>query len=120
MSKFVKFSKNPPENRTEQMFNENRLKLCHFQEDMSLNSSSEFSQRTDRGGMQIGSDLEEGEKEVKVKQVAMVEEKEVKVKHVEMVEEKGEKMKGSEEKENIEKIIKDSNGAKDGPVRSSL
>ena len=72
---------------------------------MSLNSSSEFSQRTDRGGMQIGSDLEEGEKEVK--QVAMVEEK-------------GEKMKGSEEKENIEKIIKDSNGAKDGPVRSSL
>ena len=28
---------------------------------MSLNSSSEFSQRTDRGGMQIGSDLEEGE-----------------------------------------------------------
>ena len=89
------------------MFNENRLKLCHFQEDMSLNSSSEFSQRTDRGGMQLGSDLEEGEKEVKVK-------------HVEMVEEKGEKMKGSEEKENIEKIIKDSNGAKDGPVRSSL
>ena len=72
---------------------------------MSLNSSSEFSQRTDRGGMQIGSDLEEGEKEVK---------------HVAMVEEKGEKMKGSEEKENIEKIIKDSNGAKDGPVRSSL
>ena len=69
---------------------------------MSLNSSSEFSQRTDRGGMQIGSDLEEGEKQV------------------EMVEEKGEKMKGSEEKENIEKIIKDSNGAKDGPVRSSL
>ena len=56
---------------------------------MSLNSSSEFSQRTDRGGMQIGSDLEEGEKEVKVK-------------HVAMVEEKGEKMKGSEEKENIE------------------
>ena len=62
---------------------------------MSLNSSSEFSQRTDRGGMQLGSDLEEGEKEVKVKQV-------------EVVEEKGEKMKGSEEKENIEKIIKDS------------
>ena len=89
------------------MFNENRLKHCYFQEDMSLNSSSEFSQRTDRGGMQLGSDLEEGEKEVKVKQV-------------EMVEEKGEKMKGSEGKENIEKVIKDSNGAKDGPVRSSL
>ena len=72
---------------------------------MSLNSSSEFSQRTDRGGMQLGSYLEEGEREVK---------------QVEVVEEKGEKMKGSEEKENIEKIIKDSNGAKDGPVRSSL
>ena len=33
---------------------------------MSLNSSSEFSQRTDRGGMQIGSDPEESEKEVKM------------------------------------------------------
>ena len=38
----------------------------NFQEDMSLNSSSEFSQRTDRGGMQIGSDPEESEREVKV------------------------------------------------------
>ena len=33
---------------------------------MSLNSSSEFSQRTDRGGMQIGSDPEESEREVKM------------------------------------------------------
>merc|ERR1719516_879760 len=70
-------------------------------EDMSLNSSSEFSQRTDRGGMQIGSDPEESEREVKMN----MEEKEV----------KGEKVKGSMEKveeekgvkENIEKIMDD-------------
>ena len=80
---------------------------------MSLNSSFEFSQRTDRGGMQIGSDPEESEREVKMN----MEEEE---------EEKGEKVKGSEEKEeegvkeNIEKIMEDANGVKDGPIRSSL
>ena len=80
---------------------------------MSLNSSSEFSQRTDRSRMQIGSDPEESEREVKMN----MEEEE---------EEKGEKVKGSEEKEeegvkeNIEKIMEDANGAKDGPIRSSL
>jgi len=84
-------------------------------EDMSLNSSSEFSQRTDRGGMQIGSDPEESEKEVKMNMGQ--EEKEE--------EEKGEKVKGSKEKEdsvkeNIEKIMEDANGVKDGPIRSSL
>ena len=82
---------------------------------MSLNSSSEFSQRTDRGGMQIGSDPEESEKEVKMNMGQ--EEKEE--------EEKGEKVKGGEEKEesvkeNIEKIMEDANGVKDGPIRSSL
>ena len=62
---------------------------------MSLNSSSEFSQRTDRGGMQIGSDPEESGMNM-----GQGEEEE---------EEKGEKVKGSEEKEeegvkeNIEK-----------------
>ena len=81
---------------------------------MSLNSSSEFSQRTDRGGMQIGSDPEESEREVKM------EEKE----------EKGEKVKGSKEEEeeeeeegvkkNIEKIMEEANGMKEGPILSSL
>ena len=75
---------------------------------MSLNSSSEFSQRTDRGGMQIGSDPEESEREVKMK---MGQEEE---------EEKGEKEKEKIVKENIEKIIEDANGVKDGPIRSSL
>ena len=80
---------------------------------MSLNSSSEFSQRTDRSRMQIGSDPEESGREVKMN----MEEEE---------EEKGEKVKGSEEKEeegvkeNIEKIMEDANGVKDGPIRSSL
>merc|ERR1712037_307372 len=70
-------------------------------EDMSLNSSSEFSQRTDRSRMQIGSDPEESEREVKMN----------------MEEEKGEKVKGTAEKEeegikeNIEKIMEDANGA---------
>ena len=81
---------------------------------MSLNSSSEFSQRTDRGGMQIGSDPEESEREVKM--------------NMEEKEEKGEKVKGSKEKEeeeegmkkNIEKIMEDANGVKDGPILSSL
>ena len=84
---------------------------------MSLNSSSEFSQRTDRSRMQIGSDPEESEREVKMNMGQEEEEEE---------EEKGEKVKGSEEKEeegvkeNIEKIMEDANGAKDGPIRSSL
>ena len=76
---------------------------------MSLNSSSEFSQRTDRGGMQIGSDPEESEREVKMN-MGQEEEKE----------EKGEKEKEKIVKENIEKIIEDANGVKDGPIRSSL
>ena len=81
---------------------------------MSLNSSSEFSQRTDRSRMQIGSDPEESEREVKMNM------------EKEEGEEKGEKVKGSEEKEeegvkeNIEKIMEDANGANDGPIRSSL
>ena len=83
---------------------------------MSLNSSSEFSQRTDRSRMQIGSDPEESEREVKMNMGQEEEEEE----------EKGEKVKGSEEKEeegvkeNIEKIMEDANGVKDGPIRSSL
>ena len=83
---------------------------------MSLNSSSEFSQRTDRSRMQIGSDPEESGREVKMNMEQEEEEEE----------EKGEKVKGSEEKEeegvkeNIEKIMEDANGAKDGPIRSSL
>ena len=82
---------------------------------MSLNSSSEFSQRTDRSRMQIGSDPEESGREVKMNMGQGEEEKE-----------KGEKVKESEEKEeegvkeNIEKIMEDANGAKDGPIRSSL
>ena len=82
---------------------------------MSLNSSSEFSQRTDRSRMQIGSDPEESEREVKMNMEEEVEE-----------EEKGEKVKRSKEeeeegvKENIEKIMEDANGVKDGPIRSSL
>ena len=78
---------------------------------MSLNCSSEFSQRTDRSRMQIGSDPEESEREVKMN-MGQEEEKE-----------KGEKVKESEEegvKENIEKIMEDANGVKDGPIRSSL
>ena len=86
-------------------------KIVHFQEDMSLNSSSEFSQRTDRGGMQIGSDPEESEKEVKMNMGQ--EEKEE--------EEKGEKVKGSKEKEeSVKENMEDANGVKDGPIRSSL
>ena len=77
---------------------------------MSLNSSSEFSQRTDRGGMQLGSDLEESEKEVKMNMGQKEEEEE----------EKGEKEKEEGVKENIEKIMEDANGVKDGPIRSSL
>ena len=66
--------------------------------------------------MQIGSDPEESEKEVKMNMGQEEEEEE---------EEKGEKMKGSKEKEegvkeNIEKIMEDANGVKDGPIRSSL
>ena len=55
---------------------------------MSLNSSSEFSQRTDRGGMQLGSDLEESEKEVKMNMGQKEEEVE---EEEEEEEEKGEK-----------------------------
>merc|ERR1712037_340169 len=72
-------------------------------EDMSLNSSSEFSQRTDRSRMQIGSDPEESGREVKMNMEQEEEEEE----------EKGEKVKGSEEKEeegvkeNIEKIMEE-------------
>ena len=76
---------------------------------MSLNSSSEFSQRTDRSRMQIGSDPEESQREVKMNMGQEEEEKE-----------KGEKEKEKIVKENIEKIIEDANGVKDGPIRSSL
>ena len=79
---------------------------------MSLNSSSEFSQRTDRGGLQTGSDPEESEREVKMN---MEEDKGEKVKGEKVKEEKGEGVK-----ENIEKIMEDANGVKDGPIRSSL
>ena len=79
---------------------------------MSLNSSSEFSQRTDRGGLQTGTDPEESGREVKMN---MEEEKGEKVKGEKVKEEKGEGVK-----ENIEKIMEDANGVKDGPIRSSL
>ena len=81
---------------------------------MSLNSSSEFSQRTDRGGLQPGSDPEESEREVKMN---MEEDKGEKVKGEKV---KEEKEKGEGVKENIEKIMEDANGVKDGPIRSSL
>ena len=77
---------------------------------MSLNSSSEFSQRTDRGRLQTGTDPEE--REVKMN---MEEDKGEKVKGEKVKEEKGEGVK-----ENIEKIMEDANGVKDGPIRSSL
>ena len=102
---------------------------------MSLNSSSEFSQR-----MQLGSDGEEGVKDVKVKvnkeaKVNRVNE-EAKDKDIKAAEDKfnmgtekeknGEKVKLSEEKrdlkENMEKIHKvdDTNGVTHGPARTSL
>ena len=99
---------------------------------MSLNSSSEFSQR-----MQLGSDGEEGVKDVKVKvnKEAKVN-REVKDKDIKDAEDKlnmvtgkeknGEKLELSEEKrdlkENMEKIHKvdDTNGVTHGPARTSL
>ena len=105
---------------------------------MSLNSSSEFSQR-----MQLGSDGEEGVKDVKVKvnKEAKVNRevkvnKEAKDKDMKEAEDKlnmvtgkeknGEKVELSEEKrdlkENMEKIHKvdDTNGVTHGPARTSL
>ena len=103
---------------------------------MSLNSSSEFSQR-----MQLGSDGEEGVKDVKVKvnKEAKVNRevkvnKEAKDKDIKEAEDKlntekeknGEKVKLSEEKrdlkENMEKIHKvdDTNGVTHGHARTSL
>ena len=104
---------------------------------MSLNSSSEFSQR-----MQLGSDGEEGVKDVKVKvnKEAKVNRevkvnKEAKDKDIKEAEDKlnmgtekeknGEKVKLSEEKrdlkENMEKIHKvdDTNGVRQRPTRTS-
>ena len=101
---------------------------------MSLNSSSEFSQR-----MQLGSDGEEGVKDVKVKvnKEAKVNRevnvnKEAKDKDIKEAEDKlnmgtekeknGEKVKLSDLKENMEKIHKvdDTNGVTHGPARTSL
>ena len=107
---------------------------------MSLNSSSEFSQR-----MQLGSDGEEGVKDVKVKvnkeakvnrEVKVDKEAKDKDKDIKEAEDKlnmvtgkeknGEKVKLSEEKrdlkENMEKIHKvdDTNGVNHGPARTSL
>ena len=92
----------------------NFLIFSNFQEDMSLNSSSEFSQRTDRGGLQTGTDPEE--REVKMN----MEEEEDKGEKVKGEKVKEEKEKGEGVKENIEKIMEDANGVKDGPIRSSL
>ena len=103
---------------------------------MSLNSSSEFSQR-----MQLGSDGEEGVKDVKVNKEAKhnrevkvnkeakdkdIKEAEDKLNMVTGKEKNGEKVKLSEEKrdlkENMEKIHKvdDTNGVNHGPARTSL
>ena len=101
---------------------------------MSLNSSSEFSQR-----MQLGSDGEEGVKDVKVKvnKEAKVNRdvnvnKEAKDKDIKEAEDKlnmgtekeknGEKVKLSDLKENMEKIHKvdDTNGVRHRPTRTSL
>ena len=97
---------------------------------MSLNSSSEFSQR-----MQLGSDGEEGVKDVKVKvnkeakvnrEVKVNKEAKDKLNMVTGKEKNGEKVELSEEKrdlkENIEKIHKvdDTNGVTPGPARTSL
>ena len=85
---------------------------------MSLNSSSEFSQR-----MQLGSDGEEGVKDVKVK---VNKEAKDKLNMVTGKEKNGEKLELSEEKrdlkENKEKIHKvdDTNGVTHGPARTSL
>ena len=85
---------------------------------MSLNSSSEFSQR-----MQLGSDGEEGVKDVKVK---VNKEAKDKLNMVTGKEKNGEKLELSEEKrdlkENMEKIHKvdDTNGVTHGPARTSL
>ena len=93
---------------------------------MSLNSSSEFSQR-----MQLGSDGEEGVKDVKVKVNKEAKDKDMKeaedkLNMVTGKEKNGEKMELSEEKrdlkENMEKIHKvdDTNGVNHGPARTSL
>ena len=84
---------------------------------MSLNSSSEFSQR-----MQLGSDGEEGVKDVKVK---VNKEAKDKLNMVTGKEKNGEKLELSEEKrdlkENMEKIHKvdDTNGVRHRPTRTS-
>ena len=93
---------------------------------MSLNSSSEFSQR-----MQLGSDGEEGVKDVKVKVNKEAKDKDIKeaedkLNMVTGKEKNGEKVELSEEKrdlkENMEKIHKvdDTNGVTHGPARTSL
>ena len=99
---------------------------------MSLNSSSEFSQ-----GMQLGSDGEEGVKDVKVKvnkeakvnreaKDKDIKEAEDKLNMVTGKEKNGEKVELSDEKrdlkENIEKIHKvdDTNGVTHGHARTSL
>ena len=101
---------------------------------MSLNSSSEFSQR-----MQLGSDGEEGVKDVKVKvnKEAKVNrevnvDKEAKDSDIKEAEDKlnmgtekeknGEQVKLSDLKENTEKIHKvdDTNGVRHRPTRTSL
>ena len=101
---------------------------------MSFNSSSEFSQR-----MQLGSDGEEGVKDVKVKvnKEAKVNRevkvnKEAKDKDIKEAEDKlnmgtekeknGEQVKLSDLKENTEKIHKvdDTNGVRHRPTRTSL
>ena len=99
---------------------------------MSLNSSSEFSQR-----MQLGSDGEEGVKDVKVKvnkeakvnreaKDKDIKEAEDKLNMVTGKEKNGEKVELSDEKrdlkENIEKIHKvdDTNGVTHGHARTSL